>query len=156
MLAASSLPVSRANSHAAAELRELFEKAKTEGVTVVLDVQSEHTIAAVGMGRDVNAPVLPLSAIKLYVAAIWWENGLGDGDFTDPHHGRVTLHDTLVNGWDAPAAEAAVRLRRKLGTDKCSPACASSVLARRPEVSHSAQTQMTLSGAMCSQLVKAI
>jgi len=54
MLAASSLPGSRANSQAAAELRELFEKAKAEGAAVVLDVQSEHTIAAVGMGRDAS------------------------------------------------------------------------------------------------------
>ena len=28
------------------------------------------------------------------------------------------MHDTLVNGWDSPAAEAAVRLRRKLGTEQ--------------------------------------
>ena len=54
MLAASSLPGSRANSQAAAELRELFEKAKAGGAAVVLDVQSEHTIAAVGMGRDAS------------------------------------------------------------------------------------------------------
>ena len=99
-------------------IRDLFAKAGAHGVAVVRDIETGRSVAAVGVGREVTAPVLPLSVIKLYLAAIWWETGLGDGDFIDPRHGRASLHDVLVEGWDAPGAEAAVRLRRKLGTDR--------------------------------------
>jgi hypothetical protein len=102
----------------AGRIRELFANAGAHGAAIVLDVETGRTIAAVGVGRETIAPVLPLSMIKLYLAAIWWETGLGEGDFVDPRHGRVSLHDVLLDGWDAPGAEAAMLLRRKLGTER--------------------------------------
>jgi hypothetical protein len=59
--------------------------------------------------------VLPLSAIELYTAALWWVHDLGDGAFPDPRHGSVTLHDALVFGYDRPGELAAIELRRRLG-----------------------------------------
>ena len=106
------------SAQSASRIRELFRDAGAEGAVVVLDVGTGHPLATVGVGQEAAASVLPLSVIKLYVAAIWWEAGLGDGDFVDPRHGHVSLHDVLVYGWDAPGAEAAVELRRKLGADR--------------------------------------
>jgi membrane peptidoglycan carboxypeptidase len=105
-------------AQSADRIRELFAKTDARGAAVLLDVETGRIVAAVGVGREANAPVLPLSVIKLYLAAIWWETGLGDGDFVDPKHGRVSLQDVLTDGWDAPGAEAAVRLRRKIGPER--------------------------------------
>jgi hypothetical protein len=71
-------------------------------------------IASAAVGRDAAAPVMSLSVIKLYLAALWWEHGLGDGDFAVRGR-RVTVHDMLVDGWDHPGEEMAVELRRRLG-----------------------------------------
>jgi len=98
-----------------ARAAELFRAADAHGAVVVCNVATGDAPAAVGVGRDVAARVLPLSAIKLYTAALWFARGLGDGAFSDPRHGRVTLHDALVLGYDRPAELAAIELRRRLG-----------------------------------------
>jgi hypothetical protein len=53
-------------------------------------------------GREIAAPVLPLSVIKLYVAALWWEHELGDGDFVAYSRrvaiDHVIVRDMLVDG----------------------------------------------------------
>jgi hypothetical protein len=106
------------DARCAAQLRQLVAQAHAQGTAVLLDVKTGRTIATVGVGRNVTAPVLPLSIIKLYVAAIWWEADLGDGDFVDPRHGRVSLREVVADGWDVPGAEAAIQLRRKLGGER--------------------------------------
>lgn len=63
-------------------------------------------IASAAIGRDAAAPVMALSVIKLYLAALWWEHGFGDGNFVDRGR-RVTVHDLLVDGWDRPGEEMA-------------------------------------------------
>jgi hypothetical protein len=84
---------------------------------LVLDVRTGDVVASAGLGRDVAAPVLPLSVIKLYVAAMWWDRELGDGSLAEPGVGRVSVHDVIANGYDRPCKEMAVVLRRKIGAE---------------------------------------
>jgi hypothetical protein len=71
---------------------------------LALDVRTGAVVAPVSAGRDVDRPVLPLSVIKLYLAAVWWDRGMGG-----------SLDDMLVDGLDAPAKERAVLLRKRFG-----------------------------------------
>jgi len=87
----------------------------------VLDVRTGDVVASAGVGRDVAVPVLPLSVIKLYVAAMWWDRELGDGSLEEPGVGRVSVHDVIANGYDRPGKEMAVVLRRKIGADRLPP-----------------------------------
>ncbi|HKD11479.1 MAG TPA: penicillin-binding transpeptidase domain-containing protein [Thermoanaerobaculia bacterium] len=96
----------------------LLEDSQARGAVVVLDVRTGAMIASVGSGRDPSAPVLPLSLIKLYAAALWWDHGMGDGSFAHSGHGRVTVHELLVQGWDRPGAEMAIRIRRRMGATR--------------------------------------
>jgi hypothetical protein len=93
----------------------IFRDERAKGAAVVLDVASGDVVAAFSAGRDVEATVLPLSVVKLYVAASWWDHDLGDGDFVDPRKGHVTVHDVLVEGWDRPGEDMAIELRRRIG-----------------------------------------
>src|SRR5262249_11120254 len=84
--------------------RAALPPAEAKGAALALDVRTGEVVASVGVGRDVGQPVLPLSVIKLYLAAVWWDRGL-DG----------SLDDMLVEGRDQPGKDRAVALRRKLG-----------------------------------------
>ena len=97
-----------------AQLAKLLREADAHGAVLVTEVATGAVVASAGVGRDVAAPVLPLSVIKLCLAALWWEHDRGDGDFA--YRGRrVTVHDVLVDGWDHPGEEMAIELRRTLG-----------------------------------------
>lgn len=97
-----------------AQLAKLLREADAHGAVLVTDVATGAVVASVGLGRDAAAPVLPLSVIKLYTSALWWEHDRGEGAFVV--RGRhVTVHDMLVDGWDRPGEEMAVELRRALG-----------------------------------------
>jgi len=97
-----------------AQLTKLLREADAHGAVLVTEVATGAVVASAGVGRDVAAPVLPLSVIKLCLAALWWEHDRGDGDFA--YRGRrVTVHDVLVDGWDHPGEEMAIELRRTLG-----------------------------------------
>src|SRR5204862_705867 len=74
-------------------------------------------VVSAGVGRDVAAPVLPLSVIKLYVAALWWDHGAGDGSLQEPGVGRVSVHDVIALGYDRPGEQMAVILRRRIGAE---------------------------------------
>jgi hypothetical protein len=108
-------PVARSDADARAI--QLLREADARGAVVVLEVQSGEDVAATGVGRDVAAPVLPLSVIKLYLAAMWWDRQLADEGLERPGVGPVTVHEVLVHGYDRPAAQMAVELRRKFGGD---------------------------------------
>ncbi|HKE18124.1 MAG TPA: penicillin-binding transpeptidase domain-containing protein [Kofleriaceae bacterium] len=96
----------------------LFRDEGAHGAAVVRDVASGEVVAAFGAGRDVDAPVMPLSVIKLYLAALWWDEGRGDGNFQDPRAGRVTVRDMLERGYDRPGIDMAVELRREVGSQR--------------------------------------
>jgi membrane peptidoglycan carboxypeptidase len=82
----------------------LFRAADAKGAAVAVDARTGAVIASVAAGRGVDQPVLPLSVIKLYVAAVWWERGLGG-----------SLDDMLVDGRDQPGSDRALELRRRFG-----------------------------------------
>ena len=94
---------------------QLLRDARARGAVRVLDVRTGGVVASGGLGRDVAAPMLPLSVIKLYVAAMWWDRDAGDGSFEEPGVGRVSVHDVIANGYDRPCKEMAIVLRRKIG-----------------------------------------
>jgi len=108
-----SVPSPAAPSIDDAQLAALLRDAGT-GAVLMTDVATGRVVASAAIGRDLAAPVMSLSVIKLYVAALWWERGRGDGDFVvrDRH---VTVRDMLVDGWDLPGEEMAVALRREIG-----------------------------------------
>lgn len=104
---------------AASDLRTraetLLRDTGSTGAVVAIDVATGEVLASVAIGQEVAAPVLPLSVIKLYLAALWWNHGHGDETLRDPRAGDVTAHDMLVNGYDRPGMAMAVSLRRSLG-----------------------------------------
>jgi membrane peptidoglycan carboxypeptidase len=87
-----------------ASAQQLFRGADATGAALALDVDTGAVVASVSAGRDLARPVLPLSVIKLYVAAIWWDHGLGG-----------SLDDMLVDGLDQPGKDRAVALRQRIG-----------------------------------------
>jgi hypothetical protein len=101
--------------NADSRVRQLLRDAGARGAIVVLDVPTGRLVASAGNARDVAAPVLPLSVIKLYIAAIWWDRELGDVSFGPPGALRATVSDVVSHGYDAPGAEMAVELRRRFG-----------------------------------------
>ena len=100
------------------EIRGLLRDAGVQGAACIVDVQSGRTIASVGSGQDAAAPILPLSVIKLFVASMWWDLSPAKRRLTDPQKGAVTMDDVLVMGYDAPGEEAAIALRKMLGTKR--------------------------------------
>ncbi len=101
-----------------AEVRRLLNAAEAKGAVCVVDVETGATVASVGVGQDPTAAILPLSAIKLFVASLWWDLRLDDRPLSDPRKGWVTLHEVLVVGYDTPGAEAALVLRNALGSER--------------------------------------
>lgn len=67
---------------------------------LITDARTGAVVRSIDAGRR----VLPLSVIKLYVAAVFWDHGLGG-----------SLDDMLVDGRDQPGKDRALELRRKLG-----------------------------------------
>src|SRR6185369_228456 len=74
---ARSAPRTPANTTAA-----IFREEHARGAAVVLDVKSGDVVLSTGEGRDVDAPLLPLSIVKVHVAAMWWDR-LGAADAAD-------------------------------------------------------------------------
>jgi cell division protein FtsI/penicillin-binding protein 2 len=70
-------------------------------LVAVIDVGSGQLVASAG---DVNEQVLPLSVIKVALAASLLEHGIDDG-----------LLEIIARGADAPAMNLAVRLRAAIG-----------------------------------------
>src|SRR5437762_209480 len=56
-----------------ARLARLLRDADAHGAVLVTDMSTGAVVASAAIGRDVAAPVMSLSVIKLYVAALWWE-----------------------------------------------------------------------------------
>src|SRR6185436_6540201 len=94
-------------------LAKLLRDADAHGAVLVTDVATGAVVASAAVGRDASAQLLPLSVIKLYLAALWWQHDRGDGDFL--YRGRhVTVDDVLIDGWDRPGEEMAIDLRSTL------------------------------------------
>jgi cell division protein FtsI/penicillin-binding protein 2 len=109
---------------------EIMNAGQFEAFTLMQDVRTGSLIAFAASQPaklDVTTPVLPLSVIKLLLAASWWDNGQRDAGFdsyrgptdTRKHSERlVSIHEMLVNGSDNAGRQMAVRLRRVVGTER--------------------------------------
>jgi hypothetical protein len=97
-----------------ATLAKLLGDRDARGAVLVTDVATGAVVSSAASGREVAAAVLPLSVIKLYTAALWWELDRGDGELVERGR-KVTVHDVLVDGWDRPGEVMAIELRRTLG-----------------------------------------
>jgi beta-lactamase regulating signal transducer with metallopeptidase domain len=102
---------------------------------IVQDVRTGAVLAYAATGSDASGltePVLPASVWKLVVAALWWEQGLGDPELACPASmdlggGRVLRNSTamparlagpremLVASCNTAAAGMALRLRDAMG-----------------------------------------
>jgi hypothetical protein len=61
--------------------------------------------------------VFPLSVIKLYVAAMWWDRGGGDGSLRGTRRRAGFRRRDREESHDRPVREMAVVLRRKIGAE---------------------------------------
>jgi cell division protein FtsI/penicillin-binding protein 2 len=108
---------------------EIMKAGNFEAFTVV---QNVHTGALIAFAAsqpeklDVNSQVLPLSVVKLLLAASWWDNAQpntqfdsyrGATDTRKPKERMVTIHEMLVGGSDNAGRLAARALRKSVGTD---------------------------------------
>jgi len=137
MSAAQSLPCANALARravcAAANNRalEIMRARRLKAVTVVQDVRTGALVAfAASQPSEVNitTPIRPLSLSKLFLSASWWDNRqpditfdstAGTSDATNPaYKSRVTLHEMLVGGSDSAGRQAAITLRKSVGTEK--------------------------------------
>jgi hypothetical protein len=82
------------------------------GSLLITDVATGEIVRADG---DIDARVLPLSVVKLYTAALWWEHELDDSALMDPRIGHVTVTDVVAQSLDLPGAMMAVELRQRFG-----------------------------------------
>jgi cell division protein FtsI/penicillin-binding protein 2 len=100
-----------------------------EAFTLVHDVRTGALIAFAASQPsklNVTTAVLPLSLIKLLLAASWWDNRLldsrfdsyrGQADRRPPAERLVSIHEMLVYGSDNAGRQMALALRRKMGTE---------------------------------------
>jgi membrane peptidoglycan carboxypeptidase len=110
---------------------EIMNAGRLEAFTVVQDVKTGALVAFAASQPsrlDVSTPVLPLSVVKLLLAASWWDNGQPDSSFDSSrgtasaqnpaYRKRVSVNEMLVGGSDSAGRQMAVALRRSVGTDK--------------------------------------
>jgi cell division protein FtsI/penicillin-binding protein 2 len=111
--------------------REIMGASQLKAVTVIQDVRT-GAIAAFAASQpsevDITTPVSPLSLSKLLTAASWWDNRQPDSSFDSTrgtpdaqnpaYRSRVTVHEMLVGGSDSAGRQAAVALRKSVGTKK--------------------------------------
>jgi len=109
--------------------RQALHDADAIGFIHVRDVSSGRVLAVTsaesnqGNGLGIDSPVLPLSVIKVYLAAVWLEHGFGSTKVDcAPSANKLVRHmlidDMLISGCDSAAGEMAAILRKKLGASE--------------------------------------
>jgi beta-lactamase class A len=109
--------------------RQALHDTDAIGFIHVRDVSSGRVLAATsaesnqGNGLGIDSPVLPLSVIKVYLAAVWLEHGFGSTKVDcAPSANKLVRHmlidDMLISGCDSAAGEMAAILRKKLGASE--------------------------------------
>ncbi len=104
-----------ANEHA-------LDYMKTNNLTAVTVVQNVRTGALVAFVAwdpaqlDVASPLLPLSVVKLFVAASWWQHKNANG-FVARDGTAVSVHEMIVSGSDQAGRLTAAELRKTIGAD---------------------------------------
>lgn len=110
---------------------EIIRARQLDAITVVQDVRTGALVAFATSHPsevDITTAISPLSLSKLFLSASWWDNRQPDSSFestrgspnaTNPaYRSRVTIHEMLVGGSDSAGRQAAVALRKSVGTKK--------------------------------------
>ena len=110
---------------------EIMRARRFKAVVVVQDVRTGALVAFAATHPsevDVTTPISPLSISKLLLSASWWDNRQPDASFDSTrgaadnpnpaYRSRVTVHEMLVGGSDSAGRQAAVALRKSVGTTK--------------------------------------
>jgi hypothetical protein len=93
---------------------QIINAANLEAFTIVQDVRTGALIAFAASQPsqlDVTTQVLPLSVVKLFLAASWWDHRPGESTVAGN-----SVHEMLVGGSDNAGRVIALALRRSLGT----------------------------------------
>ncbi len=88
-----------------------------EAIIVVQDVHTGSLVAFAASDSeklDVTTPLLPLSPVKLMVAASWWDHESPTPELADS---QQLLSDMIVNGNDNAGRRIASGLRKSIGTE---------------------------------------
>jgi Penicillin binding protein transpeptidase domain len=97
---------------------ELMRAANLEAITVVQDVKTGSLVAfaaSVPEKLDMTTAVLPLSTVKLMVAAMWWDHEKASR--LKLENSEQLLADSLVSGNDNAGRRLASALRDAIGTE---------------------------------------
>ena len=90
-------------------------------VTLVQEVDTGNGVASTSSHPETlsdTTPILPLSFMKVFLAASWWEHRQPEKAFDCKQKTgmrRISIHEMLVNGCDLPGKQMAVSLRRAIG-----------------------------------------
>jgi cell division protein FtsI/penicillin-binding protein 2 len=97
---------------------ELIRADNLDAITVVQDVRSGSLVAFAASAPeklDVTTAVLPLSTVKLMVAAMWWDHE--EQSRLKLENSEQVLADSLVPGNDNAGRRLASALREAIGTE---------------------------------------
>lgn len=98
---------------------QIMSVVKLDAITVVQDVKTGSLIAVAASNPaklDVMMQVLPLSTVKLMVAASWWDHGQPDDpQFADAP--KMSVAEMIVSGNDNAGRRIASALRETMGTE---------------------------------------
>jgi cell division protein FtsI/penicillin-binding protein 2 len=104
-----------ANRHAL----QVMRAGNLQALTVVQDVRTGALVAFVASNPNVlnvTTPLLPLSTVKLLVAASWWDHGQPDEpELIDAP--QVSVFEILARGSDNAGRRMASMLRASIGTE---------------------------------------
>ena len=96
-----------------------------KAVIVVQDVQTGALVtfaASHPTEVDATTAIRPLSLAKVLLAASWWDNAQPDSSFevvrSNGDKSRITIDEMLVGGSDSAGRQAALALRKSVGTEK--------------------------------------
>jgi len=107
----------------------IMQAGNFEAFIVVQDVGTGALVAFAASQParlDVSTPVLPLSVVKLMLAASWWDHQLPDSNFDsfrgaadkrEPGEKLISIHELIVNGSDNAGRQMALALRKSIGAE---------------------------------------
>ena len=104
-----------ANQHAL----DYMKKNNLTAVTVAQNVRTGAVVAFAASDSaelDVTSAVLPLSVVKLFLAASWWQHK-DVNEFLASDGSRVSVHEMIVSGSDNAGRLTAIELRKNIGAD---------------------------------------
>jgi hypothetical protein len=107
-LGAAGPAAARACAHRVVDADPLFT---ARGLSGALDLRDVRTGMVIATSRNADAPVLPLSAVKLFLFASYWEHRRAL-----PASLTVDAHELVAEGVDSAGRRLAIELRHRLGS----------------------------------------